>query len=317
MHLPLPLTVILDTRAKMRSKKSPGQDGVTVEILRLLDAPCLELIRDAFERRLNCLAGACDPVLGWLEVSVHCIPKVRSARSLSQWRPISLVAALAKWFGVCLVYMLRTYSDPPVCNLFGSEPGRQCDEMFDFIKLLLERSEKWNLPIHMGKGDVGHAFGSMSHPVLDASLKRRRLPLRLSAATLRELVAASLFVRVQDAVSPLVVLGKGGRQGGTETPAEWNFLLDHALHDTVQCWLRRRYGWDPGDGLPPISHVAWADDLFWFSPCFAQFASMSRPYVLMHWRVRSCPGSLRASSSCRIESQHRISLRPGAPPFRF
>ena len=110
----------------------------------------------------------------------------------------------------------------------------------------------------------------MSHPVLDASLKRRRVPLRLRAATLRELVEASLSVRVQDVVSPPVVLGKGG----TETLAEWKFLLDHALHDTVQCWLRRRCGWDPGDGLPPISHVAWAVDLFWFSPCFAQFASM-------------------------------------------
>ena len=114
----------------------------------------------------------------------------------------------------------------------------------------------------------------MSHPVLDASLHRRNVPLRLRAASLRELVGASLFVRVQDAISPPVTLGKGGRQGGTETPTEWNFLLDHALHDTVLCWLKRRYGWDPGDGLPPISHVAWADDLFWFSPCFAQFASM-------------------------------------------
>ena len=76
-HLPFPLIVILDTRAKMNSNRSPGQDGVTVEMLRLLDAPCLELIRDAFERRLNCLAGACDPVFDWLEDSAHCIPTVR------------------------------------------------------------------------------------------------------------------------------------------------------------------------------------------------------------------------------------------------
>ena len=164
VHFPFPLIVALDTLAKMRSNRSPGHDGVTVEMLQLLDAPCLELIRDAFERRLNCLAGACDPVLDWLEVSVHCIPKVRSARSLSQWHPISLVATLAKWFGACLVYLLRTYSDAPVCNLFGFEPGRRCAEIFDFIQVLLEKSEEWNLPIPVGKGDVGHAFDYMYVP---------------------------------------------------------------------------------------------------------------------------------------------------------
>ena len=151
VHLPFPLIVILDTRAKMSSNKSPGRDGVTVEMLRLLDAPCLELIRDAFERRLNCLPGACDPVSDWLAVTVHCIPKLRAAHSLLQWRPLSLVATLAKWYGACLVYMLRTYSDPPVCNLFGFEPGRQCAEFFDLLKFCSRSPRSGTSPSTWGR----------------------------------------------------------------------------------------------------------------------------------------------------------------------
>ena len=61
LPLSLPLTVVLETRAKMTSNKAPGADGNTVEVLKSLDSQCIDIIHRAFECRLNGLETASVP----------------------------------------------------------------------------------------------------------------------------------------------------------------------------------------------------------------------------------------------------------------
>ena len=274
LPLSLPLSVVLETRAKMKSNKAPGSDGITVEVFKSLDSQCIGIIHRAFERSHNGLQSASFP--DWTHTIVHCLPKTRRAHLLSQWRPISLISVFSKWYGGCLAFVLRAHAVAPTCQPLGSEPGRQTAESGAFFRLLFQRCEGWQLPLLIGKGDSSEAFHNLEHPRLDEALQHRRVPLRLRAATLRELMGVSLHIRFQDSEADGLPLGKGGRQGATETPTERNFLLDFALADTVRRWQDLGYGVDLGDGLPFLTRCCWADDLLWLSASFDEFACMSQ-----------------------------------------
>ena len=86
-----------------------------------------------------------------------------------------------------------------------------------------------------GRGDVSKAFDELGHPLLDAALAHRHAPLGLRAAILRELVGIALEIHLQGVVTDPVPLGKGGEQGGRDTPGDWNHLLDF-------CSEGRRFG---------------------------------------------------------------------------
>eukprot|EP00972_Heterocapsa_arctica_P082300 12128213-Heterocapsa_arctica.AAC.1 len=112
-------------------------------------------------------------------------------------------------------------------------------EISELIRMLLQKSEEWSLPLFIGKGDVSKAFDSIERPYLDNALASRKVPVCLRAATLRELVSASMEIKLQGAVTPPVPLGRGGKQGSSDTPALWNYLLDYVLGPVVREWLTK------------------------------------------------------------------------------
>eukprot|EP00972_Heterocapsa_arctica_P102364 15081771-Heterocapsa_arctica.AAC.1 len=73
----------------------------------------------------------------------------------------------------------------------------------ELIRMLLQKSEEWSLPLFIGEGDVSKAFDSIEHPYLDDALASRKVPVCLRAATLRKLVSASMKINLQGAIAPL------------------------------------------------------------------------------------------------------------------
>ena len=309
-HVHLPLYVLFDSRQKMSLNKQCGSDQIVSDMFGDFDLDILETIRCAFEKRLGSRRRAgphchTDPVPEWDTIVVQLIPKTLAAHFLTLWRPISLVSAFAKWYLSCLVFLLRSHSSPARCRLLGIEPGRQTMECSEFIRLLFQKCSEWGRPLYLGRGDAHKAFDSMEHPGLDRALKARDTPLCLRAATLRELVGVTL--QTGDRCSPLP-LGKGGKQGASDTPCTWNFPLDDILADTVQEWARNCFGVSLGDAWEPISHLVWADDIRWFSNSWDEFCTMSQDLTsaLADGQLSWKPSSL----------QYLMNVRPWPPSAR-
>ena len=135
----------------------------------------------------------------------------------------------------------------------------ECSEL---IRLLFQKCAEWGRPLYFGRGDAHKPFDSMEHPRLDQALKARDTPLCLRAATLRELVNVFFADILRAPLFPPLRLGKGGKQGASDTPCTWNFLLDDILAETVQEWARNCFGASLEDAWEPISHLIWADDIW-------------------------------------------------------
>eukprot|EP00972_Heterocapsa_arctica_P036299 5341743-Heterocapsa_arctica.AAC.1 len=86
----------------------------------------------------------------------------------------------------------------------------------------------------------------------------------------------NLFVSLQGIRTPPIPLGKRGKQGATETPCCWNFLFDFILTPLLRDWSSKGFGVDLEDGAAPVTHLVWADDVWWFSCDFNQFMNMSQ-----------------------------------------
>ena len=139
-------------------------------------------------------------------------------------------------------------------------------ELSELVRLVLERFSEWGLPVVITKADIACAFDNLEHPIVDDSLATKGLPHCLRAAFLREIVGVFLSIQHQDAVVPDVELGKGGKQGATETPFTWNCTLDHVVGPIVRSWKERSLGLDLGDELGKnLTHGVWADDFLVFS----------------------------------------------------
>ncbi|CAK0793109.1 unnamed protein product [Prorocentrum cordatum] len=104
---------------------------------------------------------------------------------------------------------------------------------------------------------------------LDA-LVVRGVPGHIAAAIIRELVGLTAVAVVPEvAEASGIPVNQGGRQGGTETPTCWNFLLEYILQELVRHWNSAGVGFS-FDGDPRINHAIWADNVYLVEESAAQ-----------------------------------------------
>ena len=71
---------------------------------------------------------------------------------------------------------------------------------------------------------------------------------------------------------------RGGKQGGVETPGQWNASVDYIMRPVVSSWHQRGLGFwidqadDPSAKL--VSHAVWADNVFLFAGSFETMQTM-------------------------------------------
>ena len=69
-HIEVPLWLMMQTRALFTRKagSSPGMDGITWDVLGLLDTGIIEKLRVLFEHRVNGAVGHRGPIKQWRKV---------------------------------------------------------------------------------------------------------------------------------------------------------------------------------------------------------------------------------------------------------
>ena len=128
----------------------------------------------------------------------------------------------------------------------------------ELFRQLLIVSHEWRPTVVIGSFDIRTAFDSMDHELIFKALTGRGVAEHLAAAFIRELwdlqVEAEIPGMATTTGQPANV---GGRQGGTETPSLWNYLLKYILEELVAKWNVRGWGFRFDNG-PLVNHMIWA-----------------------------------------------------------
>ena len=263
--LHVPMSTVLDCWRGVKNGKTPGKDGITNEVLAYFNWETLARLRGLFEKRLNNEEGG-EVGDEWFDIDIQCMPKKPNARNLGDWRPISLLPTLQKFYNAVTAKMYDDWIELPVW-MAGFMEGRQTLELSFAIQQAFEKSRLMGKGCWVGKLDVRKAFDNMDHPEFASLCTHYGIHPSLILSTLREWQGARTTIDVSGFESKIKMLACG-RQGGRDTPKLWNVLLFLILKDQVEEWETTDMVWslEPRDGLAPrLNILAWADDLVIFA----------------------------------------------------
>eukprot|EP00973_Karenia_brevis_P086357 11974497-Karenia_brevis.AAC.1 len=106
------------------------------------------------------------------------------------------------------------------------------DKIQELLRRVLFLSHEWGPTAVVGSFDVATAFDSMDHDFMFEAMLGVGIPEHIVAALMRELLHVQADAEIKDITSVEAIgINKGGRQGGTETPNEWNWLMEYILRD--------------------------------------------------------------------------------------
>jgi hypothetical protein len=113
--------------------------------------------------------------------------------------------------------------------------------------------------------DIRKAFDHACHCKLIEGLQSRSLHPHLLASLLTEFGRQEASITVGDIFVPACTLGRGGRQGGRDTPSLWNQRVALVLDLLVAIWASKGMVWSaPADqegNAPRLNVLIWTDDV--------------------------------------------------------
>eukprot|EP00973_Karenia_brevis_P026651 3676558-Karenia_brevis.AAC.1 len=96
----------------------------------------------------------------------------------------------------------------------------------------------------------------------------RGLPASLVAVLMREVSDMKAILSIPGAGDTYPFeFQRGGKQGGVETPDEWNWLIEETLEPVVDKWTRLGWGvcFETGE---LVHHAVWADNIIILAASF-------------------------------------------------
>ena len=220
---------VSDAIKRQNDNKSPGEDGLSANILKV----AYEHAADVFDRLFNhCLSFRCFP--SWFKSSVvKAIPKLNAddPQNPKSWRPISLLSVPGKVLERLMIQ--RVMHNLRSRNLlssqqFGFTPKRSTSDAIDnVVKRMQQVRKSWQYGALVSL-DVSSAFDCAWWTAILVRLKKLEIPHNLWHLCRDYFGGRVAKMEVAGAISSKVIT-RGCPQGSASGPGFWNILYDEVL----------------------------------------------------------------------------------------
>ena len=305
-HPILSVGVVLQARARLCTGRCfGGGEEIVAEMIRLLPIAAVYAVVDMFSLRYS--GEVVEDLETWRTVIMIFLQKVANPTQLKQFRGISLLSVMSKWYMQCLYILAKRCQRPKawdrVC-IYSYECCLSTSHVTIALQLLLCRGWEWQLrsPVYVFNGDVKSAFDNMRPDVVVKALRAARLHPRIIAAMMAENVGAVCWPEFDGITLEMpVTFNKCARQGGVESAYQWNAVMFMCLAELTPLWHDSGYGVDLGGRR--YTHAVWADNIWLFDhcPCNLKKMMQSLTAVLALHHLRWKPDSLCYMASVKSE----------------
>lgn len=150
---PPPKEQTQDYLYKMRNGTAPGVDGINVELMKNATEPFIDEIVDLLQDiwRKNEIPDV------WLTTNQIPIPKIRTPKSVDDFRRITLCSVAYKIYTMFLLERLFEYVKIPLYQA-GFQRNRSSDDQIFVTKRILEERWRKGLPTYVLSLDLKQAF---------------------------------------------------------------------------------------------------------------------------------------------------------------
>uniref|UniRef100_A0A453FI91 Reverse transcriptase domain-containing protein n=1 Tax=Aegilops tauschii subsp. strangulata TaxID=200361 RepID=A0A453FI91_AEGTS len=194
---------------EMPSDKAPGPDGFTGIFFK----KCWGIIKLSVMRVIQCFDSLHTSNLHWLNsANVVLLPKKEGAEGISDYRPISLIHAIARIIAKVLSLRLAPHMDCLVSNAQSAFiKRRSIHDNFMCVHNFARRLHKCKTPSLLFKLDIRKAFDSVKWGYMLDLLQRLGFPDRFRAWIAALLSSSSSRVLLNGIPGPPIKHGKGFR----------------------------------------------------------------------------------------------------------
>jgi hypothetical protein len=159
---------------QMPCDKAPGPDGFTGIFFK----KCWNIIKSDVMRVIQCFDELHVQDFHWLNsANIALLPKKEGAEEITDFRPISLIHAIAKLIAKMLALLLEPFMNDLVSKAQSAFiKKRSIHDNFLYVKNLASRFNKSKIPVLLFKLDIRKAFDSVSWAYILDLLQKKRVP---------------------------------------------------------------------------------------------------------------------------------------------
>ena len=140
----LPVSAVMRARARLRSAKATGPDGMSSEVLKELPFRTVRIIAGLFDDIFRGRRAVPD---SWRQTFITLMPKMPKAltRLTESTRSLAVESAFKKWYSSSVLVVLEPYFAKvlPHLSLFGFSAERSCGEISGALKCAAQRAAVW------------------------------------------------------------------------------------------------------------------------------------------------------------------------------
>ncbi len=239
---------------KLKYGKSPGLDGVPIDLFKSLDKELMPMLTKLF----NYIVEMGNFPENWASGCINPVPKNSSPEAADQFRRISVLPAVNKIFDT--IVNTRFKFIEAAFNLKdpfngGFEANSMTSDNIFILNGLIEKSKCDNKPLFVCFIDFKRAFDVLNRVFMFAKLIKQGFSCKMLDVIISMYAKTSSVIKWQGFLSDIFRDTMGVNQGGVTSP----FLFKSFLKDLAS-------DLDPELGIKVfnnfLAHVLWADDLF-------------------------------------------------------
>ena len=241
-----------------KNDKSPGLDGIPVEVYRsLFDGLGEDLLRNVED---SWKYGKIPVVFNTTFIAM--IPKVDHPNSFEELSPISLCNYIYKVIGkIISIHIIKVLGHYISGEQFGFLPGRQIHDVVGVLQEGLHSIHSRALKSVVLKIDLSKAYDRVSWTYLRVVLSKMGFAGSFISWVMSSLSSISFALLINGAASPFFKFGRGLRQGCPLAPLLFLIVvegLSRALLYVRECGIY--HGLSFGSEVT-LSHVLFVDDI--------------------------------------------------------
>lgn len=251
---------------QMKNRKSPGEDRITCEMLKMGGV----VIERSLQILLNkCLLEGNIPDT-WKNAEMVLLFKKGDNGNIENYRPISLLSHMYKLLTRIITNRLTNKMDAyQPAEQAGFRKGFSTTDHLQAIRILIEKTTEYNIPLHLAFVDFHKAFDSVEPWAFLQAMDDARIDSRYTNLIKAIYKNATFHVKInEDLKTDRIEVKRGVRQGDIISPKLFTLALENVFK-TLQ-WETKGVNID---GLY-LSHLRFADDIVIISSSMQELSEM-------------------------------------------